>query len=194
MIIDSFKNIIKFIKIFILNRIGFIIRKSLEYKKIGEYHKALRYLEILEKVVKIIGLHPNYNPPLLILKLELYFLIHDYEYIIKNIESQLESIDKHGLKSWTQADKNYLKLYLSMFVYFSYFFLKERDKADKLYIYMDKLDIGGVSDDVLFDKPPYRKQDLKKIFEEDSYYQENFSQNKLNYLLNKIAYFWGDDE
>ncbi|HHE05496.1 MAG TPA: hypothetical protein ENK90_00045 [Epsilonproteobacteria bacterium] len=190
------KKVVKFVKIFILQKIRFLIGKAVEYRDKKQYKKALRCLYIFEKILKVfLGVdivkqssgHER-------LKLELYFLTHNYTYIVQNIDSYLEAIDKYPLKRWTQADKNYFKVYATMFAYFAYFLLGERAKSDELYQYMDSLDILDVDREEVFDRPPYLRKNLEKIFEEDPYYKENFSQNQLTYLLKEVAEFWGEEE
>ena len=169
---------------------GKLTRKSEINTNNGNYKKAFKYLDWSEKVANLVGSPPLLCPIGTTQRLELNFLTHNFKYVLENIGIPINAIEKTKL-DWSQADRDYLKMYNYNFVLLCYIFLDDGDKALETYNHVYALLDKDVSGKMVGYYPLYTKERLQKLFESESYYTENYSEETINYVYEFSELLWG---
>jgi len=141
---------------------GKLTRKSEIATNEGNYEKAFKYLNWSEKVASFVGSPPLLCPIGTTQRIELNFLTHNYDYVLENIEIPINAIEKTKL-DWSQADRDYLKMYNYNFVLLCYIFLDDGDKALETYNHVYALLDKDVSEKMVFSVASYLRRKLPAV-------------------------------
>ena len=166
---------------------GKFIRKSELATNKGNYKKAFSYLKCSEKLGALVGSPPS--PITTTQRLELNFLTHNYDYLLENIEIPINAIEKTKL-DWSQADRNYLKVYNYNFILLYYILLDDGDKILETFNHLNAISYKGMSAKMIGYYPPYSKERLKKLFESEPYYAENYSEEIIGNVYEISEHLW----
>jgi len=168
---------------------GKLTRKSEISTNKGNYKKAFKYLNWSEKVANLVVSPPLLCPIGTTQRLELNFLTHNYDYLLENIEIPINAIEKTKL-DWSQADRNYLKVYNYNFILLYYILLDDGDKILETFNHLNAISYKGMSAKMIGYYPPYSKERLEKLFESEPYYAENYSEEIIGNVYEISEHLW----
>jgi len=169
--------------------LGLLSQKTQDNLNKKDYEKAFQYLNWREKFHTLVG-SKSPSPIPKILRLELNFLTHNYEEVIKNIDIPIKAIEETKLE-WSQKDRGYLKAYCYNFVLLTYTLLDDGNKMlEWAKIFNEALE-RDVDPKIVGYFPPYTKEKLQKLFESEEYYAKNYSEEIIGNVYELSEHIWG---
>ena len=121
-------------------------------------------------------------------KIDLDFRTHKYIEIEKDIDIALKSVD-YTNKNISRDTKKYRKVFLYSIYFLISLFNDNKEKASEIKLLIEKLSKGsnGLPDNILYDRTVYFKERMERLFKEDTYYKDTYSQNKLDEILVEMS-------
>jgi len=181
-------------KKWLIKIIAYLAGKAIQKSKISlderKYKKAFRYLNWSEMLGNLVGSPALSNPIDTTQRLELNFLTHNYEYVLKNIEIPINAIEKTKIY-WSEADRRYMKVHNYNFILLIYILLNDEDKILEWYKIFNDITVDGARQELIDSYPPYNKEELQKLFESDEYYAKNYSEELINNVYKLSEHIWG---
>jgi len=176
-----FKKLIKAIKGFYLTNKN---RKLIAEKK---YDLAYRNLEKIEKLYHGTNSLIEENYFFWLQKIDLDFRTHRYSEVEKNIDIAIKSVD-YTSKRVSEDTKKYRKVFLYSIYLLISLFKNNSEKVSEIKFIIQKLSKGvnGLPKNILYDRTVYFKERMEKLFEEDNYYKDTYSEEKLTEIITAI--------